>query len=203
MTRLTLDTIALCGFGYRFNSFYRDTPHPFVEAMVRSLPEAQARIAAAADPDPAAGPAQRQLEEDQAFMNELVDRLIAERRRARRRRRARDTTDLLGRMLTGVDKQTGERLPDDNIRDQCITFLDRRPRDDVAGCCRSRIYYLIKNPDVLARARAEVDGVLGTTAAPDLRAGAAAHLRPAGPRRVAAAVADGAGVHPHALRRTP
>ena len=31
MTRLTLDTIALCGFGYRFNSFYRDTQHPFVE----------------------------------------------------------------------------------------------------------------------------------------------------------------------------
>ena len=30
MTRLTLDTIALCGFGYRFNSFYRDTQHPFV-----------------------------------------------------------------------------------------------------------------------------------------------------------------------------
>jgi hypothetical protein len=25
MTRLTLDTIALCGFGYRFNSFYRET----------------------------------------------------------------------------------------------------------------------------------------------------------------------------------
>jgi cytochrome P450 / NADPH-cytochrome P450 reductase len=37
MTRLTLDTIALCGFGYRFNSFYRDTPHPFVEAMTRTL----------------------------------------------------------------------------------------------------------------------------------------------------------------------
>src|SRR5688572_15848137 len=33
MTRLTLDTIALCGFGYRFNSFYRETPHPFVDAM--------------------------------------------------------------------------------------------------------------------------------------------------------------------------
>ena len=28
MTNLTLDTIALCGFGYRFNSFYRETPHP-------------------------------------------------------------------------------------------------------------------------------------------------------------------------------
>ena len=37
MTRLTLDTIALCGFGYRFNSFYRRDYHPFVESLVRSL----------------------------------------------------------------------------------------------------------------------------------------------------------------------
>ena len=36
-TRLTLDTIGLCGFGYRFNSFYRERPHPFVEAMTRCL----------------------------------------------------------------------------------------------------------------------------------------------------------------------
>src|SRR4029077_18651345 len=42
MTALTLDTIALCGFDYRFNSFYRDTPHPFVEAMVNTLETAQA-----------------------------------------------------------------------------------------------------------------------------------------------------------------
>src|SRR5258705_214795 len=43
MTRLTLDTIALCGFNYRFNSLYRDTPHPFVVAMLGSLEAAQAR----------------------------------------------------------------------------------------------------------------------------------------------------------------
>ena len=55
MTRLTLDTIALCGFGYRFNSFYRDTPHPFVEAMVRHARRVAGPAAAAADPDPAAG----------------------------------------------------------------------------------------------------------------------------------------------------
>ena len=41
LTRLTLDTIALCGFDYRFNSFYRDTPHPFVVAMLNSLEAAQ------------------------------------------------------------------------------------------------------------------------------------------------------------------
>ena len=56
MTRLTLDTIALCGFGYRFNSFYRDTPHPFVEAMVRTLARVAGAGAPAADPDPAADP---------------------------------------------------------------------------------------------------------------------------------------------------
>ena len=31
MTALTLDTIGLCGFGYRFNSFYRRDYHPFVD----------------------------------------------------------------------------------------------------------------------------------------------------------------------------
>ena len=31
MTALTLDTIGLCGFDYRFNSFYRRDYHPFVE----------------------------------------------------------------------------------------------------------------------------------------------------------------------------
>jgi cytochrome P450/NADPH-cytochrome P450 reductase len=42
MTRLTLDTISLCGFDYRFNSFYRQDPHPFVQSMVRVLAESQA-----------------------------------------------------------------------------------------------------------------------------------------------------------------
>ncbi|EXJ74633.1 uncharacterized protein A1O5_02930 [Cladophialophora psammophila CBS 110553] len=32
-TRLTLDTIALCTMSYRFNSFYQESMHPFVQAM--------------------------------------------------------------------------------------------------------------------------------------------------------------------------
>ena len=36
-TRLTLDTIALCSMGSRFNSFYHDEMHPFVEAMIGLL----------------------------------------------------------------------------------------------------------------------------------------------------------------------
>src|SRR5918912_2963107 len=44
MTRLTLDTIGLCGFGYRFNSFYREEPHPFVASMVSALNEAMEEL---------------------------------------------------------------------------------------------------------------------------------------------------------------
>ena len=43
MTSLTLDTIGLCGFGYRFNSFYRSEPHPFVGWMLSSLERAMRR----------------------------------------------------------------------------------------------------------------------------------------------------------------
>ncbi|RYU11814.1 bifunctional cytochrome P450/NADPH--P450 reductase [Nocardioides iriomotensis] len=162
MTRLTLDTIALCGFGYRFNSFYRDTPHPFVQAMVRTLSESQARARQLPFQTRLRIRAQRQLEEDQAFMNDLVDRLVAERRA---QGAEGDTTDLLGRMLTGVDKQSGEGLPDVNIRAQCITFLIAG-HETTSGLLSFAIYYLLKNPAFMERARREVDEVLGDTAAP-------------------------------------
>jgi cytochrome P450/NADPH-cytochrome P450 reductase len=38
-TRLTLDTIALCSFRYRFNSFYQKTIDRFVDATVNLLVE--------------------------------------------------------------------------------------------------------------------------------------------------------------------
>ena len=54
MTSLTLDTIALCGFDYRFNSFYRETNHPFVDAIGGALSGTmeQSRAAAPRGPDP-------------------------------------------------------------------------------------------------------------------------------------------------------
>lgn len=38
-TRLTLDTLALCSMDYRFNSFYQEQMHPFVDSMVNFLSE--------------------------------------------------------------------------------------------------------------------------------------------------------------------
>ncbi|KAK5240496.1 hypothetical protein LTR16_010565, partial [Cryomyces antarcticus] len=38
-TRLTLDTLALCAMDYRFNSYYQNEMHPFVDAMGEFLTE--------------------------------------------------------------------------------------------------------------------------------------------------------------------
>ena len=162
MTRLTLDTIALCGFGYRFNSFYRETPHPFVQAMVRVLDEAQTRTRQLPIQTRLKISAQRQFEEDQAFMASLVDDLIRKRRALGD---AADNTDLLGRMITGVDKQTGLTLPDENIRAQCITFLVAG-HETTSGLLSFAIYFLLEHPEYLDRAREEVDRVLGGTLQP-------------------------------------
>jgi cytochrome P450/NADPH-cytochrome P450 reductase len=162
MTRLTLDTIALCGFGYRFNSFYRETPHPFVQAMVRVLDESQARLRQMPIQTRLKISAQRQFEEDQAFMAGLVDDLI---RKRRAMGDAADNTDLLGRMITGVDRQTGLTLPDENIRAQCLTFLIAG-HETTSGLLSFAIYFLLEHPEYLDRAREEVDRVLGGTLQP-------------------------------------
>jgi cytochrome P450 / NADPH-cytochrome P450 reductase len=162
MTNLTLDTIALCGFGYRFNSFYRETPHPFVAAMIRSLLEAQTRARQMPIRTRLQVRAKRQFDDDQAYMQGLVDSLINERRQ---QGDAADNTDLLGRMLEGRDPRTGEGLDDENIRNQCVTFLTAG-HETTSGLLSFAIYFLMKNPDVARRARAEVDEMLGGTLAP-------------------------------------
>jgi cytochrome P450 / NADPH-cytochrome P450 reductase len=133
MTRLTLDTIALCGFGYRFNSFYRESPHPFVDAMVRVLTEAQARVRQLPIQTRLRVRAQRQFEEDEAFMNDLVDRIIAERRAEGA---AGDTTDLLGRMITGSTR-TASTCPTRTSGPSASRSSSRATRRRPA-CCRSR-----------------------------------------------------------------
>src|SRR5438552_94220 len=64
MTALTLDTIGLCGFDYRFNSFYRRDYHPFVESLVRSpeiIKKAYAEVDRVLGPDINAKPTYQQV----------------------------------------------------------------------------------------------------------------------------------------------
>ncbi|MBV9170697.1 MAG: cytochrome P450 [Chloroflexi bacterium] len=157
MTRLTLDTIGLCGFGYRFNSFYREDQHPFVEAMMRALSESLARQTRLPGQSAVMIRRRRQFQDDTSIMYGLVDKLIRERKASPDQAEA---NDLLGHMLRGVDKETGEGLDDVNIRYQIITFLVAG-HETTSGLLSFAIYYLLRNPGVLERAYAEVDRVLG------------------------------------------
>src|SRR5215468_7751992 len=157
MTSLTLDTIGLCGFGYRFNSFYRDSNHPFVHAMIGALGASMETrglpLESLIKKD-----RERQLRADIRYMNEMVDRIVRERRESGDD--VHDKPDLLSHMLSGVDRKSGERLDDLNIRYQVITFLIAG-HETTSGLLSFATYYLLQNPEVLARAQAEVDRVLG------------------------------------------
>jgi cytochrome P450/NADPH-cytochrome P450 reductase len=162
MTALTLDTIGLCGFDYRFNSFYRRDYHPFVESLVRSL-ETIMMIRGLPLENLWMQKRRRDLAADVAFMNKMVDEIVAERRKSADA--TEDKKDMLGAMMTGVDRSTGEQLDDVNIRYQINTFLIAG-HETTSGLLSCTLYALLKHPEVLKKAYEEVDRVLG----PDIAA---------------------------------
>jgi len=157
MTRLTLDTIALCAFDYRFNSFYQDDMHPFVSAMVGTLQEASNRSRRPKLLSNLMLSKSRQFQADKELMDKVARELIAERRRDPK---GNEKNDLLNLMLNGVDPVTGEKLSDENIGYQMITFLIAG-HETTSGLLSFATYLLLKNPDVLQKARGLVDEVLG------------------------------------------
>lgn len=157
MTRLTLDTISLAGFGYRFDSFTTPELHPFLAAMVGVLSEAMGKLTRLPLKDKFMREHHRRFEQDVAAMHQLVDEVI------RTRRHAQDggtgASDLLGLMLNARDPVTDLPLDDTNIRFQVITFLIAG-HETTSGMLTFALYLLLRHPAVLAQAYAEVDRVL-------------------------------------------
>ncbi|MEJ0048947.1 MAG: cytochrome P450 [Rhodospirillales bacterium] len=161
MTRLTLDTISLAGFGYRFNSFGSERLHPFLESMGRGLGEAMASLTRLPFMKHLPNRAREaRYQDDIAAMFKLVDDVIAE-----RKRHPTDGNDLLNLMLTAVDPETKTRLEDVNIRYQVITFLIAG-HETTSGLLSFALYLLVRHPAVLAQAYAEVDRVFGDAPEP-------------------------------------
>ena len=118
-TRLTLDTIALCAMDYRFNSFYSDTMHPYVQAMTNTLAarsqvgQIGQRIKVLLQPSYVA-----QLKADTAYMVDVGRELVQH-----RRDNPTDKQDLLNNMIHGKDPKTGETMRDELIAANMQTFL--------------------------------------------------------------------------------
>ncbi|SOB86242.1 cytochrome P450 / NADPH-cytochrome P450 reductase [Streptomyces sp. 1331.2] len=161
MTRMTLDTIGLAGFGFDFGSFDRDEPHPFVEAMVRCLDWAMTRLTR--DPELDHSERDAAFRADADYLAAVVDEVIA----ARAGESAQGPAeDLLGLMLGAVRPSDGTRLDAENIRNQVITFLIAG-HETTSGALSFALYYLVKHPAVLRQVQREVDELWGDQADPE------------------------------------
>ncbi len=161
MTRFTLDSIAIAGFGYRFNSFAKAELDPFLESLATALVECMNKTVRLPIQQRFAKKSAARLAEAIGTMNTLVDQVIAERRAS-----PTDGGDLLNLMLAATDPETGERLDDLNIRYQILTFLIAG-HETTSGMLSFAFYQLLRNPHALAQAYAEVDRVLPGDKRPD------------------------------------
>ncbi len=158
MTKLTMETLSRAAFSHDFGSFTAEEPHPFVPAMIAALSTGQRIGSLNAMPGAKmfANRLRSKNASHQEYIDGMLDSIIADRRAAD----DVEDRDLLGLMLGTGHPETGERLDDVNIRHQILTFLVAG-HETTSGALSFAMYYLSRNPDVLAQAQAETDEILG------------------------------------------
>ncbi|KAJ5566005.1 hypothetical protein N7535_007643 [Penicillium sp. DV-2018c] len=154
-TRLTLDTIALCAMGTRFNSFYHDEMHPFVEAMVGLLSGSGKRAFRPALLNHLPTAENSKYWSDIEYLRKLARELVDS-----RKQNPVDKKDLLNALILGRDPQTGQGMTDESIVDNMITFLIAG-HETTSGMLSFLFYYLLKSPSAYKKAQEEVDRVIG------------------------------------------
>ncbi len=154
-TRLTLDTLALCTMNFRFNSYYHDELHPFINAMGDFLTESGSRAMRPALTSVFYGRATRKYWDNIEVLRRTAQGVVDTRRKQPTGRK-----DLLSAMLDGVDSKTGQKLSDSSIIDNLITFLIAG-HETTSGLLSFAFYLLIKHPDAYRKAQDEVDNVIG------------------------------------------
>jgi cytochrome P450 / NADPH-cytochrome P450 reductase len=143
LQKLAMDTVALAGFGARFDSFDCDGLAPIPQSFTSALTEVFVNGESPA------------FTTHLATLHSYFDALIAE----HTAHGAGRTDDLLYVML-GRDADGQPVLDAENIRNQIMTFL-------IAGqlttseLMPNTVYNLVHHPAVLARVQAEVDAVFG------------------------------------------
>jgi cytochrome P450/NADPH-cytochrome P450 reductase len=104
-TRLTLDTIALCTMDYRFNSYYYQSMHPFVDAMADFLKVSGDRARRDAVTQMFYRAETQKYWDDIELLRKTSFDVIKT-----RRENPTEKKDLLNGMLNGVDPKTGEKM---------------------------------------------------------------------------------------------
>ncbi|KAH6999258.1 cytochrome P450 [Ilyonectria sp. MPI-CAGE-AT-0026] len=154
-TRLTLDTIALCSMGFRFNSFYSPELHPFIDAMGNFLTESGRKTSRLPLPSVFYRASDRKFDEDISLLQKTAREVVESRKSGQSNRR-----DLLTAMLEGVDPRTDKHMSDESIMDNLITFLIAG-HETTSGLLSFAFYQLLRHPDKYRKAQQEVDDIIG------------------------------------------
>ncbi|KAF2016963.1 cytochrome P450 [Aaosphaeria arxii CBS 175.79] len=158
-TRLALDTLALCSMGYRFNSYYSQELHPFIEAMGDFLTEAGEK------PRRLPLPSLFYRQKDEKYKNDIETMRRTAREVLESRKSGEDDArrDLLTAMMKGVDPKTGKHMTDESIMDNLITFLIAG-HETTSGLLSFVFYQLCRHPEAYQKAQREVDEAVGKRA---------------------------------------
>jgi len=158
LTKLTLETISRSGFSHTFDSFDTARVDPFVTTFVSSMSHAAGRSNVASLPLVGHHLARRRDDKALArhrYIEDLLARIVAE-----RESRGGPDEDILGRMLHVPVDDEGHLLDAANVRHQVLTLLVAG-HETTSGALSFALYHLAREPEVLARVRAELDEVLG------------------------------------------
>ena len=155
-TRLTLDTIALCAMGYRFNSFYQEDMPPYVKAMLNTLGAAsRPSTLLGVIQNGITGVKQKHLQKDRDIMKQTAKTVLTA-----RREHPVEKKDLLNAMIKGKDPKTGEIMRDKLIEANMVTMLTAG-HETTSGLLSFAFTLLLKHSAAYERAQAEVDDVVG------------------------------------------
>lgn len=151
LNRLNLETTTQALYGKRLNNL-EGRPHPMLKAMEDSTAEAVKRPTRP------------------GFLNSLVyggkfKKATAAMRKfgaevvEHRKANPTDREDCLAALLNHKDPETGKSLTDSQVIDEIVSM----PIGSSTAPCliTTAIYYLLKNPECITKAREEIDAVLG------------------------------------------
>ena len=143
---------------YRFNSYYHEQLHPFINAMGDFLAESGNRSRR----PPLSGLFYRKTDQkyfaDIELMRKTSDEVLQARRAS-----PNDRKDLMNAMLKGKDPKTGQGMSDALIINELITFLIAG-HETTSGLLSFAFFQLLKHPAAYQKAQQEVDEVIGTGA---------------------------------------
>lgn len=159
MTKVTLDVIGISGFGYAFNSL-QDSQGLLPTAVSTILLQTEERIFQTASwwKIPFL-PSSRRFNHAKAVLLSEIRAMIKMRKESDED--LQNAKDLLGRLLAAEDPDTHERLDENQLADELITFLIAG-HETTAASLAFTCYLLSQHPDVEQKVIDEIDEIIGT-----------------------------------------